>query len=128
MCRRRLCVPFGPFSAVLAAGSGITAAAIVAVAIAITAAPAAAVIAAVAAVVVAAEIPAATAAQKDENDDDDPRATVVTHFGTPPFVYIPYYSMAGKVLQPAAPFLQIEISEGKERKSEYEEEYQGKLA
>ena len=34
MCRRRLCVPFGPFSAVLAAGSGITAAAIVAAIIA----------------------------------------------------------------------------------------------
>ena len=81
------------------------------------------------AVVAAAEgAAAATAAQQEQNNDDDPRATVVTHFGTPPFVYIPYYSMAGKVLQPAAPFLQIEISERKERKSEYEEEYQGKLA
>ena len=79
MCRRRLCVPFGPFSAVLAAGSGITAAAIVAVAIAITAAPAAAVIAAPAAV--------AAAAPDDDQQNDDPAAiaaakVVIAHIWT----------------------------------------------
>lgn len=83
MCRRRFCVPFGAFSAVLAAGSGIAATAIVAaaavVAVAITAAPAATAIAAPAAVT--------AAAPDDDQQNDDPAAiaaakVVIAHIWT----------------------------------------------